>query len=774
VGKGLRLVYLLGLAGVVMLASCVGSDTVTCGNGLVCPAGSTCDEPSGHCLVPDQFSACAALDDRASCQYSGLDGICIRGACIPASCGDNIVSGAEQCDGSDLGAFDDCGDLGYYDTTPLVCGDDCRYDRDVCVGGVCGDGNRNGPEACDGSDLQASDCLALGFYESGPLTCNAACSYNTTECRGFCGDSTLNGPEVCEAGLPIVDTCVNYGYDRGYLACTRCLPDISSCRFIGWRKLATIASTIIRAMDGTDRRNVFAAGSDGALMRWDGTRWTVLPAATFDHFRAIAVFSEGHAVALGEQGTIQRYSGSAWTLMQSDPTWKFNAVVRTGATEAFAVGNKGVLRYNGSTWTTFPAPSANELVDIWGTSASELYTIDTNGTLSRYTGSQWQTQNLPGSVSAIAVWGTGPGKPFVATTGSTSVHRLVGSNWQAYGPVSGTLTDGVGIGGDAFCVVGPQSLVWCNDGMFWSQLSASPSNFGDLNVVFATAGDDLFVSAASGVQHYEGSSWFSSGYPAAPLHFWGNSSVLYASTVAGTIVKLSGLSSFVQDFTATGQLWGVWGAAANDVFAVGGNGNIYRYTTSWNKMTNADTRTLNSVWGSGSTNVIAVGNAGAFLKYDGSWNALTPGTTADLKEVWGASATNVFAVGTGGTIIHYNGSTFTTMSSGTTRDLRGVFGTSATNVYAVGDVGTLLHYNGSTWTAIPAGTGARLHDVWGTSASDIFVVGDLGVMLHFDGMQWTPVKRSAVTQWAIYGVSSDIHVSVAGGSGLILYRLVPW
>jgi hypothetical protein len=769
-----RTLGLLAVVGVALSASCVRSNAEMCANGLVCPAGSTCDEESGRCLVPEQFAVCAALPERASCQFRGLDGICIRGACLPASCGDGIVSGAEQCDGEELGGSDDCGDLGYYDATPLVCGMDCRYDRSVCTAGLCGDTVRNGPEVCDGDDLAVSDCMQLGFYEPGPLTCNAACAYNTSECRGYCGDAALNGPEVCEEGLPILDTCVNYGYDRGYLACTRCLPDISSCRFIGWRRLAITPSTIIRSMDGTGRRNVFAAGSDGALMHYDGTRWIAQTPAMFDHFRAIAVFATDHAVALGELGTIQRFNGTSWTLVMSDATWRFNGVVRVGAMDAFAVGNRGVLRYNGTTWTTFAAPGTTELTDIWGTSASDLYVIDTAGVLSHYNGSTWQTENLPGNPTAIAVWGTGPGKVYVAASGSTGLYYLVGTQWQSNTIGFGTITAGAGIGGDAFCLVGTQSTVWCNDGVYWSMLAGSGSGFGDLGAVWASAADDVFVAGTAGIQHFEGSSWFALTYPSAPLRFWGDATVLYATTVAGTIVKQTGASQFGPEFTGTNSLYGIWGSGPTDVFAVGASGAIYRYAGTWSKMTNTDSRALFGVWGSGPTSVFAVGTAGAFLRYNGSWSALASGTTADFKAVWGSSATDVFAVGTGGTIVRFNGTSFTTLASGTTRDLRAIFGVSATDIYAVGDVGTIVHFDGTTWTPIPAGTGARLNDVWGTSGSDILVVGDLGVMLHFDGTRWTPVKRPPVSQLAIYGVTNDIYLSVAGTTGAILERLAPW
>lgn len=46
---------------------------------------------------------------------------------------------------------------------------------------VCGDGRRNGVEACDGTDLAGQTCANLGF-RSGTLKCTSACQISTTSC----------------------------------------------------------------------------------------------------------------------------------------------------------------------------------------------------------------------------------------------------------------------------------------------------------------------------------------------------------------------------------------------------------------------------------------------------------------------------------------------------------------------------------------------------------------------------------------------------------------
>ena len=103
---------------------------------------------------------------------------------------------------------------------------------------------------------------------------------------------------------------------------------------------------------------------------------------------------------------------------------------------------------------------------------------------------------------------------------------------------------------------------------------------------------------------------------------------------------------------------GIWGAASDNVFVVGGHGTILRYDgASWNPMTTPVTSALNGVWGVSPTDIFAVGAAGRVLHYDGNvgnvWSLMDSGVTDDICSVWGLSSLNVFATGQNGTILHY-------------------------------------------------------------------------------------------------------------------------
>jgi hypothetical protein len=67
---------------------------------------------------------------------------------------------------------------------------------------------------------------------------------------------------------------------------------------------------------------------------------------------------------------------------------------------------------------------------------------------------------------------------------------------------------------------------------------------------------------------------------------------------------------------------------------------------------------ITRLWGAAPDDVHAVGMNGILLHYDGSvWTPTTSGTEADLFGVWGDSSGNVFVVGKAGTILRGGRST---------------------------------------------------------------------------------------------------------------------
>jgi subtilisin-like proprotein convertase family protein len=115
---------------------------------------------------------------------------------LPPGCGNMIVEGTEECDGTNLG-FQDCITAGFGSGT-LACDASCAFDTSGCAAPFCGDGFMNGTEDCDGFDFGGATCVSEGFA-GGTLACAPACTFNTGACvMPGCNNGLLELGEDCD------------------------------------------------------------------------------------------------------------------------------------------------------------------------------------------------------------------------------------------------------------------------------------------------------------------------------------------------------------------------------------------------------------------------------------------------------------------------------------------------------------------------------------------------------------------------------------------------
>ncbi len=206
-------------------------------------------------------------------------------------------------------------------------------------------------------------------------------------------------------------------------------------------------------------------------------------------------------------------------------------------------------------------------------------------------------------------------------------------------------------------------------------------------------------------------------------------------------------------FTATDTgthlpLWGVWAAAADDVWAVGGDA--------------AQTTDPEP----------------ALLRWDGeAWSPVAlPEVDRGLPalfKVWGSSASNVFAVGSNGVALRYDGSAWTQTLTGSGRDLISLWGRAADEIVAVGgrDVGVVARWDGAGWTSETLRS-PGLNGIWMDGEGVATFVGDRGHVYRMEP-NGEPVREPTEVGELLHGVWGDgagFRVAVGGS----LMRSPPW
>lgn len=220
------------------------------------------------------------------------------------------------------------------------------------------------------------------------------------------------------------------------------------------------------------------------------------------------------------------------------------------------------------------------------------------------------------------------------------------------------------------------------------------------------------------------------------------------------------------DTAATGALSGVWGAAADDIFVVGGHpdrGEVYHYDgATWSPMTVPEgVGLLVWVYGFGPDDVWSVGVDGGFVHYDGTaWTALESGTTEDLWGIFGFANDDLWIVGgdpdlhgncgdeTKTCMWHWDGTTLSDADITPEANTRGatslfkVWGLGDT-LFAVGQRGLVLRHGEGGWTPVSAGEKADQDFVSlsGTAEDRMVAVGGRGNgrIATWDGSTWSTI-----------------------------------
>ncbi|HXE75184.1 MAG TPA: hypothetical protein VNN18_06060 [Candidatus Xenobia bacterium] len=305
------------------------------------------------------------------------------------------------------------------------------------------------------------------------------------------------------------------------------------------------------------------------------------------------------------------------------------------------------------------------------------------------------------------------------------------------------------------------------------------------------AGVNAHISSSSPVKNAPNSAQVAQDWSSVPSQItlpissiWGfDNNNIYATAEAassGQMLRFNGLT-WSPTLINLRFLFGVWGTAPNNVYAVGWCWGITRFDgASWSQGDCRGTTIPGNqypvaygIWGSNSTNLLTVGAQAGFQSFDGTWHPGSSGVPFSLWDVWGTGPNNMYAVGEQGTILRYNGGAWVPQANvPTLQSLNAIWGSGPSDIFAVGDFGAIVHFDGNAWTTQASGTTHHLFGVWGKGPADVYAVGWAGTILHYDGNNWQAENS---------GTTVDLHDVWVGGNaawavgdqGLILKKSIP-
>jgi hypothetical protein len=209
----------------------------------------------------------------------------------------------------------------------------------------------------------------------------------------------------------------------------------------------------------------------------------------------------------------------------------------------------------------------------------------------------------------------------------------------------------------------------------------------------------------------------------------------------GTVLHYDGHAFEKRATPTTQDLWGVWGASPDALWAVGGDGLAAGHATllrwdgaAWTQETlpalqKVDVFQLLKVWGTSAENVYAVGQRGVVLhRTGGAWREELVGASDDLVSLWGTGPDRIVAVGgrANGIASVWDGARWTTRELAPTPGLNGVWMRAPGKAHVAGAYGTLGVLDVATGAVDLVDVGTTkldLHSVFGDASGRLWAVG---------------------------------------------------
>lgn len=240
---------------------------------------------------------------------------------------------------------------------------------------------------------------------------------------------------------------------------------------------------LLNWVHGFSATDIFVVGNGGTVLHFDGVAWTLQPTPTTEALWGVWGASPNDVWAVGGRGntasvaTLLHYDGDAWESVTLPEFQRPNVTALfkiwgTAADNIYAVGRSGViLHYQGESWVEEASGTGDDLIALYGTSASEIVAVGgrSNGRVVIWNGETWRTESLaplpglngvfmrtPGVVHVVGVEGTIARLDLVAGTFREEVPATALDFHAIFGDSTGVLT---AVGGNFTAAPGEEASI---------------------------------------------------------------------------------------------------------------------------------------------------------------------------------------------------------------------------------------------------------------------------------------------------------------------------
>lgn len=268
-----------------------------------------------------------------------------------------------------------------------------------------------------------------------------------------------------------------------------------------WLSLDSPVTETLKDLWGSSSNNVFAVGSNGTILYYNGFVWTTMTTPITNDLQGIWGASASDLIAVGDDGIMLRYNGSTWTKQSSGSSDHLNDVWVSSESEIFIVGEYGeILLCNEDSCNKGPNLTHLSLNSVWGTSDDNVFAVGGGGVILHYDGLDWYEMESGTDENLNSVYGTSENNIFAVGANGT-ILRYNGTSWKKMS--IGTKNEFYALAGNTpnyIFAIGKDGMLFRLEGSVWSPIESGTTKL--LQGIWVSPSQDVFVVGYKGTILY--------------------------------------------------------------------------------------------------------------------------------------------------------------------------------------------------------------------------------------------------------------------------------